>query len=153
MGVVGTLGPEFKGSRAGGAVAPPRELRVVKKPISGSLTLLAKGSHGGGDVLEDLPLSVLDAPEVKRARTARPRPEIKVDVYTCDPDPPATAEDKAPAKVEAPTHPAAEPGAPPAVEPEVALPVTAETPDPHGTRRRPASPGSPALKPPAKDKE
>lgn len=81
IGVVGTLTPEFRGSREQASGAPPRELIVQKKAVSGSVTLLAKGSPGGGDVIDGLPLSVREAPDVQSALRTRPSPSIRIEVY------------------------------------------------------------------------
>jgi len=91
MAVVGTLGPEFKGTREQAATAPPRAFKVHKKPISGSVTLLGRGS-GEGEVVDDLPLSVREAPDVQAALAARPTPLIKLEVYEVDDPPPVQAE-------------------------------------------------------------
>lgn len=101
IGVVGTLSPEFRGKRSQASQAPVREIQAVRKPLSGSFTLLAKGSPGGGDVIDDLPVSVLDAPEVKKARDAHPNPQIKIETYEVDSEKresPKVSEDKPEAK-------------------------------------------------------
>ncbi len=84
IGVVGTLTPEFRGKRSQASHATVREIQAVRKPLSGSFTLLAKGSPGGGDVIDGLPVAVLDAPDVKKARDARPNPQIKVEIFNDD---------------------------------------------------------------------
>jgi hypothetical protein len=61
-GVAGTQ--DHDGSTGG------RSVRAHRKKISGSITFQPKGTKG--DILERLPLSVLDAPDVKRALEAWP---------------------------------------------------------------------------------
>lgn len=100
VAVVGTRASEFVGTRklAAETGAGQRILVASKRPISGSITLLAKGQTG--DMLEDLPLSVLQVPEILKARDARPNPEIKVEVYAVEESPaepsPPSAEEGAP---------------------------------------------------------
>lgn len=53
------------GTRAHNPATGERAVQVVKKWISGSVTLMPKGTPG--DIVRGLPLSVLQAPDVKRA--------------------------------------------------------------------------------------
>jgi hypothetical protein len=58
------------GTRAHNAKTGERAVQAVRKWISGSVTLLPKGTPG--DIVRGLPLSVLQAPDVKRALGAWP---------------------------------------------------------------------------------
>lgn len=65
------------GTREHNGESGDRTVRAHRKRISGSLTLLPKGTPG--DMLRGLPASVLEAPDVKRALNAWP-PKIAAKV-------------------------------------------------------------------------
>lgn len=73
MGVVGTRGYDPETGK--------RPVLAHKRPISGSVTLLAKGDPGGGDCVSGLPRSIRASADVKAA-VARGDVEVRDDEET-----------------------------------------------------------------------
>jgi hypothetical protein len=84
--------------------AGAKTLKTFRRPVSGSVTLTARGCAEKGDRAEGLPRSVLQAPDVKaalrkgdvevveEAPAAKPVPEVKAEVVVAPaPPPPAEA--------------------------------------------------------------